>query len=254
MKHIAARPNRLSPLAIDRGRRNFMSWLLAVPAYAAIGCALDPREEEAEANDRLGREPEGPEGEELAGAEEGDAAVACRHTTSDATGPYFSPGSPIRPVRIAALNEPGVRLLLEGRMFGPDCRTPLAGYALDVWQADHQGRYLQAAPTGYRLRGKILTDSLGRYRLETILPGRYSDAAGWRPAHLHVRMLTPGGNVLLTTQIYFEGDPYLGEADYCTVSGVCNSADPARILSLEDAAVSGTLGKRGRFDAFLART
>ena len=201
MKHVAHRPNRLSPRAVNRGRRDFMSWLLAVPAYAAIGCSFDTSDDGAEASSGLNDEKEGPEGSELEG-DAGDPALECRHTTSDATGPYFASGSPVRPVRIAALNEPGVRLLIEGRMFGPDCRTPLAGYALDVWQADHQGRYLAASPTGYRLRGKILTDSLGRYRLETILPGRYSDAAGWRPAHLHVRMLTPGGNVLLTTQLY----------------------------------------------------
>jgi protocatechuate 3,4-dioxygenase beta subunit len=241
MKHDIARPNRLSARAIDRGRRDFMSWLLAVPAYAAIGCSFDAsRDGEEAAEDKLVVDPDG--------------GLECQYTSKDATGPYFSPGSPVRPVRLAALNEPGVRFLLEGQLFGPDCKTPLAGYAIDFWQADAAGHYHVAGESGYRLRGKIVTDSLGRYRAETILPGRYSDAAGWRPAHLHARMLTPGGNVLLTTQIYFAGDPYLGQADYCTVQGTCNSSDQARILTLADAAVSGTAGKTASFNAYLQRT
>jgi hypothetical protein len=34
-------------------------------------------------------------------------------------------------VWIAGLNEPGVRLLVEGCRLGPDCKTPLVGCALD---------------------------------------------------------------------------------------------------------------------------
>ena len=56
---------------------------------------------------------------------------ACRATSFDAEGPYFSAGSPKRSVLIAGLAEPGVRLVVEGRLLGPDCRTPLSGYAID---------------------------------------------------------------------------------------------------------------------------
>ena len=66
--------------------------------------------------------------------------------------------------------------------------------------------------------------------------------------------LSPGGNVILTTQLYFEGDPYLGQADYCTRSGTCNSADPNRALKLRSAFVSGRVGRRTTFDAVLPRT
>ena len=61
-----------------------------------------------------------------------------------------------------------------------------------------------------------MSDNLGQYRFETVLPGRYTDAGGTRPAHLHAMVLTPGGNPLLTTQLHFAGDPFLGRADYCT--------------------------------------
>lgn len=233
-------------MKLERSRRDVLAWLAAVPAVGVVGCAVDNEDHDDPDDDIAVTEP-------VETSEE--AQTTCRRTTRDATGPYYEHGSPIRTTtRIASSNEPGVRLLIEGRLFGPDCRALAKGYALDVWQADAGGNYYDAWASSYRLRGKVLTDSLGRYRLETIIPGRYGDAAGIRPAHLHVRMLTPGGNVLLTTQLYFAGDPYLGQADYCTRSRTCNSADPARALVLRDAWVSGKAGKRSTFDAFLPRS
>lgn len=231
---------------LERSRRDFLGWLAAVPALGAVGCAVDSNDDHHDPDDDIA------ETEPVETTEE--AQRTCRLTSRDATGPYYEAGSPVRTTtRIAALNEPGVRLAIEGRLLGPDCRTLLKGYALDVWQADNDGNYYDAWASSYRLRGKVLTDSLGRYRLETILPGRYGDSAGIRPAHLHVRMLTPGGNILLTTQLYFAGDPYLGQADYCTRSRTCNSGDPARALVLRNAWVSGKAGKRADFDAVLSR-
>lgn len=233
---------------LERTRRDFLAWLAAVPAVGAAGCAVDHPDDGHDDPDDDVAPTEPVETTE-------SAQATCRLTTRDATGPYYEAGSPIRTTaRIASPNEPGVRLRIEGRLFGPDCRTALPGYALDVWQADADGNYHDAGATSYRLRGKVLTDAAGRYRIETILPGRYGDSAGIRPAHLHVRMLTPGGNVLLTTQLYFAGDPYLGQADYCTRSRTCNSADPARALVLRNAWVGGRAGKRAAFDAFLPRS
>ena len=229
-------------------RRDFLTWLLAAPALAACSSGEDSLESGSD-----GRPIYSGEGDEAPADTVEQGSHVCRATKRDATGPYFEAGSPSR-VRIAELNEPGIRLLVEGRILGPDCRTPLAGYKIDVWQADSRGTYYSAGTSSYRLRGKITSDAQGRYRLETILPGRYSDAAGWRPAHLHVSVLTPGGGTLLTTQLYFQGDPYLGAGDYCTRARVCNSADPGRILRLADATVAGKLGKQATFDAVLART
>src|SRR5205085_11343024 len=124
---------------------------------------------------------------------------------------------------------------------------------VDIWQADKFGNYFDPGST-FRLRGKIVSDAYGRYRFETILPARYRDAAGIRPAHIHTKVLTPLGHTLLTTQLYFAGDPYLGQADYCTRGGTCNSSDAARALRLSDTTVSGVAGKRARFDAILSRT
>jgi protocatechuate 3,4-dioxygenase beta subunit len=251
----------LSARAAHAGRCDFLGWMLAAPALA--GCSVAAHEDERRAASAT--EPTAPgaagapgvdgvdgvEPDEVLETEENLAA--CLPTTRDAEGPYFEAGSPRRVLRIAELDEPGVRFLLEGRLRGPDCRTPLRGYTLDVWQADAAGNYYQSATSGYRLRGKVVSDSDGRYRLETVLPGRYGDAAGIRPAHLHAKILTPQGNTLLTTQIYFAGDPYLGQADYCTRSRACSSSDPNRALTLSDAVVSGHAGKRATFNAVTAR-
>jgi hypothetical protein len=67
-------------------------------------------------------------------------------------------------------------------------------------------------------------------------------------------MLTPQGNVLLTTQLYFAGDPFLGQADYCTRQGTCNSGDPRRALALVDGVVGNRAVKRALFNAYLSRS
>lgn len=245
---LIERASRMPTVA--RSRRDFLAWL-AGASFVAGGCSAGAEPARSE-GDRPRARDAGPNTGDL---EEGDAGAACRPTTHDAMGPYHAPNAPVRSTMLAGPDEPGVRLALEGRLLGPDCRTPLGGYALDVWQADEQGNYHPADGSSYRLRGKIATDAEGQYRFETILPGRYGDAAGIRPAHLHVSFLTPGGNVLLTTQLYFAGDPYLGEADYCTQNGTCNSSDADRVLTLLDATLAGGVpGKRARFDAVLART
>ena len=39
------------------------------------------------------------------------------------------------------------------------------------------------------------------------MPGHYLNGARYRPAHLHVKVHVAGAE-RLTTQLYFEGDPY----------------------------------------------
>lgn len=230
-----------TPRGVDRGRRRFLSWLAAGTAMYAVGCATNASEDgesEALTDDALATDLD---------------AGGCKVTTRDALGPYYQPGAPLQTVSIAGEDEPGVPLLVEGVLVGPDCRTPLKGYVLDLWQASAAGKY-SAGHGDFRLRGKIKTDAFGRYSFETVLPGRYADAAGIRPAHIHVTFRSPGGNALLTSQVYFAGDPYLAQADYCTAQGTCNSADPARHLVLQNAVVSRRVGKRASFDAVLPRT
>lgn len=127
------------------------------------------------------------------------ATPACddEPTPSSAEGPFFTPRSPRR----ASLIEAGIggrRFLLEGQVLDTACR-PVAGAAVDLWHADDHGEYDN---DGYRLRGHQFTDDAGRYRFETIVPGRY----GSRTRHYHIKVGPPAGP-LLTTQLYFPGEP-----------------------------------------------
>ena len=128
-----------------------------------------------------------------------DAAASCsgRPTPAETEGPYFKAGSPERASLVEA-GLPGTSVVVSGRVLTLDCRS-LAGVVLDFWQADASGAYDNA---GYRLRGHLTTDSDGRYSLQTIAPGDYAS----RTQHIHVKVEAPGRPVL-TTQLYFPGDP-----------------------------------------------
>jgi protocatechuate 3,4-dioxygenase beta subunit len=118
-------------------------------------------------------------------------------TPPETAGPFFTPNSPQR----GSLLEPGMkgtRLTVTGRVFSRGCR-PVAGALLDFWHADDDGEYDNR---GFRLRGHQFADHEGRWSLETIMPGVYTG----RTRHIHVRVQPPGGRVL-TTQLYFPGEP-----------------------------------------------
>ena len=52
--------------------------------------------------------------------------------------------------------------------------------------------------SGFTLRGHQLTDSQGRYFLETVIPGEYPG----RTEHIHVKVRPPSGTEI-TSQLYF---------------------------------------------------
>ena len=110
-------------------------------------------------------------------------------------GPFFKPSSPER-TELRDAGMPGQPIELVGFVFSRACK-PLAGVLLDFWQADDNGRYDNS---GFRLRGHQFSDSEGRYRVRTIVPGLYAG----RTRHIHVKVQPSGGRVL-TTQLYFPG-------------------------------------------------
>ena len=126
---------------------------------------------------------------------------AC-HDGDEATlpqteGPYFKPSSPER-IELFETGMAGQPIELIGLVLSRACK-PHAGALLDFWQADDKGRYDNS---GFRLRGHQFTDAEGRYRLRSIVPGAYPG----RTRHIHVKVQPRGGRVL-TTQLYFPGEP-----------------------------------------------
>ncbi len=124
---------------------------------------------------------------------EPDCRAPAAPTSAQTEGPFFKAGSPER-ASLVETGMPGTRLVLTGSVLSRSC-APIGGALLDVWQADANGTYDNS---GFRLRGHLLTDGQGRYRLETILPGLYTG----RTRHIHVKVQAPG-KAALTTQLYF---------------------------------------------------
>jgi protocatechuate 3,4-dioxygenase beta subunit len=181
----------------DRSRRRFVGMLIAAPLGLVVGTrawaealaagtarAVNPPGADSLAPPRdLAPTPECDDGDEP--------------TPPETEGPFFTPDSPLRGSLLAP-SIAGTRMVLTGHVFTRECR-PIAGALLDFWHADDDGEYDNV---GYRLRGHQFTDANGRYRLETIVPGRYPG----RTRHFHVKVQAPRGRIL-TTQLYFPGEP-----------------------------------------------
>ncbi|MFF8591750.1 carbohydrate-binding protein [Streptomyces sp. NPDC015220] len=143
-------------------------------------------------------------------------------------GPYFKPNSPLR-TNLVTAGTTGTPLTVSGYVFGRNC-VPLSGVLLDFWQADNAGNYDMS---GFTLRGHQFTDSKGAFTLTTIVPGLYPG----RTRHIHVKAQAPG-QPILTTQLYFPGEPR-------------NSTDSLYDASLLMNVRSAGSGKEGTFDFVL---
>ncbi|MFI8947695.1 carbohydrate-binding protein [Streptomyces sp. NPDC053750] len=137
-------------------------------------------------------------------------------TPDQMEGPYFKPNSPLR-TNLVTPGTAGTRLTVGGYVFGRDC-VPLSGVLLDFWQADNAGAYDMA---GYTFRGHQFTDATGAFTLQTIVPGLYPG----RTRHIHVKAQAPGEPVL-TTQLYFPGEPR---------NSTDALFDPALLMNVRDA-------------------
>lgn len=161
------------------------------------------------------------------------AACVAAATADNIEGPFYKRGAPSRGVLVAA-GDDGERLALAGRIRSTSC-APIAGAVMDVWHADARGGY---DLEGFKFRGTMTADAHGRWQLRTIVPGRYLNGRRYRPAHIHVKVRARGYRPL-TTQLYFEGDPY-------------NEGDPFLEPSLVMAHAKERDVRRARFDFVLA--
>lgn len=180
----------------------------------------------------------------------------CRPTVGDILGPYYRFGAPFLS-RLASADEPGERLEISGTVLSADCKTPVGNALVEIWQANSVGQYDTQTPGNFtdrqhfHLRGMLYTDAQGRYRIETIMPGRYpvppnlpglEQYAGMtRPAHIHLRVME-SLHVPVTLQLYFAGDPHIAGDPWA-------SQRPDNVISLEQ----GSDGRRGTFDIVLSR-
>lgn len=169
-------------------------------------------------------------------------------TEDNILGPFYRPGAPYR-AKITPPLEPGVVLLISGRVWGHDTRKPLVGATLDIWQANARGRYDNDDPQKppakdvFVNRARLITDENGNYEYETIFPGPYKiDTNTWRPSHIHY-LIRANGYKPLVTQLYFKGDPHNKTDAFIKES---------LIIELAEKKVEKGAYKTGTFDIVLA--
>ena len=132
------------------------------------------------------------------------AYVLTPHDYPEATRPLFS-------TEMATADSAGERIRIEGYVLDGD-GEPIIDALIELWQADGEGRYAQAAPepgrnaafTGF---GRADVDSNGFFAVSTVKPGSVPGPGGSRQApHVNVGIFARGLLKRLFTRIYFEGE------------------------------------------------
>lgn len=105
----------------------------------------------------------------------------CPPTRTDAEGPFYRAGAPVR-------NKIGEGYLLMGQVKSARDCAPIAGAKVELWMTGPEGRYDD------RWRATFFSREDGRYFFESHFPGRY----GSRPPHIHLLATAPGFAELIT--------------------------------------------------------
>lgn len=136
-------------------------------------------------------------------------------TASQTVGPYLKIGfARMLSDAIAPGKSANECVSVHGRLFDGDLK-PVNDGALEIWQADAQGKYASPADTqstsveaGFRGFARVLTGANGEFRFTTIKPGRVPGPAGVLQApHLVIVLFMRGSLRHLLTRIYFPDDP-----------------------------------------------
>lgn len=137
-------------------------------------------------------------------------------TPPQGEGPYYTLDKPVDrdndlTILEGAAGPPAGEVLeFSGKVYN-NAGFPVDGAVIEIWQTDSSGVYLHPGDPGYAQRdpnfqfyGEAVIGPDGRYSFRTVLPGKYEP----RPVHIHFKILVDG-QVVLTSQFYFEGDSSL---------------------------------------------
>jgi len=138
-------------------------------------------------------------------------------TASQTVGPFFAIGMSWEDShRLAGERAKGERIAIGGRVLD-EAGAPVPDALVELWQADADGHHAHPADANraradkaFRGFGRAATDDTGRYRFETVKPGRVAAPDGTMMApHINVGVFARGLLCRLATRIYFPGDPGL---------------------------------------------
>jgi protocatechuate 3,4-dioxygenase beta subunit len=131
----------------------------------------------------------------------------------------------------------GQLIQISGRVTDED-GSPLAGAAIEIWQANSAGKYIHDADRhnapidpNFTGEGRLVTDAEGNYQFFTIKPGAYpvlESGWWWRPPHIHFSILGKSWMDRFVTQIFFPGEP-LNETDLL-LNGVSDREARERLI------------------------
>ena len=142
-------------------------------------------------------------------------------TPSQTIGPFFALGlvgsheDDLACMHPGGARAAGTPIVVCGRV-SDENGSPARKALIEVWQANHWGKYehpddvtdAQLDPN-FKGWGRMLTDTEGRYRFRSILPGAYPNPGydNWmRPPHIHYSIFAAGLMQRLITQLYFPGE------------------------------------------------
>ncbi len=135
-------------------------------------------------------------------------------TPSQTVGPYFRIGLDWPDAwRLAVDDSIAPRVVLRGRVLDGE-GAPVVDALLEIWQADRAGQYHASSERGFRGAGRCAVDADGRFRFETIKPGRVvAPDGGWQAPHINLLVMARGLLQHLYTRVYFADDAALHDAD-----------------------------------------
>lgn len=162
-------------------------------------------------------------------------------TTNDILGPFYRPNAPFRSdLTYEGLS--GTRVILKGKIFKSDCKTPLKDALVEIWHCNTKGEYDNDTKE-FRQRASLKTNDKGEYSFKTILPGKYLNGALYRPSHIHYRVTEKNSKELIS-QIYFQGDPNIIQDPWAS-----QEKAKLRILQITPEDINGNLSIN--FDIYL---
>lgn len=113
-------------------------------------------------------------------------------------------------------NETAKELIITGKIFKSDGKTPFPNVILYAYHTDSRGYYSKKGnETGIQkwhgyLHGWCKTDSTGNYTIKTIRPAPYPNAS--IPAHIHAAIKKPDNSLLHINDYMFTDDQLVTES------------------------------------------
>lgn len=107
-------------------------------------------------------------------------------------------------LQLAGENEPGDPLIIYGKIFDKNSKTPISGASLFLYHTDTAGLYNPVDKSDIaRIKGTLTANASGCFKISTILPGDYPNSTGTR--HVHYKVKAEGFHEINDGVFFFRG-------------------------------------------------